>query len=502
MSNISNTIFASILCYPYFLNLNIKNMKKINSCFKNQNIFLFLIITSVFCSSCDDDEMNPPTIISDFDVVTRECSDSIQFVPSMDDNASYQWDFGDGNSSTEKTPVHYYENSDIYEVVLTTTDERNPDNTNTSTESVEVCNRTFYKEFNTNFNTIEASRGFQVGDNYIAGVTNSFARTGLCSDAPLVEKSIPFENTLDYFLAFPDSDDNSVIFLGDRNYTNTGEKPVEVFKVDKDGTIINSKAFPKTGKKYITTDGIKTFLGNYLILSYGFNENESTSDEIRVIKVNKDLEIIWDESFPVFGVNAVTITELSNQDIVIGGSAWNNEITPSMTTPFLMKISGDGKTIEWSDFYGINKSRKIIDVIELDNNGEILAIGTYIDFPTSNVYVLKLDFSGGVIEDDKDLNFPYNDIIPINLLRVNDGIIISIFATLNNSSIPPVFGCVLQKYDSSFSNPIDDWTRAISGQKGCHIDKTSDEGIIVSGYNDDIGKGIILKLDCEGNVEM
>jgi len=50
----------------------------------------------------------------------------------------YEWDFGDGNGSTEANPVHSYENEGIYAVALTVIDSSTCDIINATTTTVEV----------------------------------------------------------------------------------------------------------------------------------------------------------------------------------------------------------------------------------------------------------------------------------------------------------------------------------------------------------------------------
>src|SRR5690606_30095908 len=50
-----------------------------------------------------------------------------------DDAPTYEWDFGDGESSTEANPTHTYEEAGTYEVTLTVTDEAG-----TTTDTVTV----------------------------------------------------------------------------------------------------------------------------------------------------------------------------------------------------------------------------------------------------------------------------------------------------------------------------------------------------------------------------
>jgi PKD repeat protein len=47
------------------------------------------------------------------------------FTNSSAGATSYEWDFGDGNTSTEESPIHVYANADMYTVTLTATNESN-----------------------------------------------------------------------------------------------------------------------------------------------------------------------------------------------------------------------------------------------------------------------------------------------------------------------------------------------------------------------------------------
>jgi len=77
----------------------------------------------------------PPS--AGFDVV-QSTADFLEytFTNTSTDGVSYLWDFGDGNTSTEESPVHVYETPDIYEVTLTVTGATNL--TGTLTKSVDI----------------------------------------------------------------------------------------------------------------------------------------------------------------------------------------------------------------------------------------------------------------------------------------------------------------------------------------------------------------------------
>jgi PKD repeat protein len=64
--------------------------------------------------------------------VLAPAGDDIRFTPEVSGGFApynYQWDFGDGNTSIDKTPVHAYQNPGIYSVVFKVTDDKGYTNT-------------------------------------------------------------------------------------------------------------------------------------------------------------------------------------------------------------------------------------------------------------------------------------------------------------------------------------------------------------------------------------
>ena len=72
----------------------------------------FLMLATLF-TSCQKDEPSISRIDTEINDYT------VSFSAVVTDANSYHWDFGDGNTSTEATPVHEYEMSGSYTVTLT-----------------------------------------------------------------------------------------------------------------------------------------------------------------------------------------------------------------------------------------------------------------------------------------------------------------------------------------------------------------------------------------------
>ncbi len=58
-----------------------------------------------------------------FSVVDEDCSEQKSFINNTLNADTYFWEFGDGNTSSEENPIHTYQSSGSYEVILTATNE-------------------------------------------------------------------------------------------------------------------------------------------------------------------------------------------------------------------------------------------------------------------------------------------------------------------------------------------------------------------------------------------
>ena len=80
------------------------------------NYFLILMITAIFAVmgvSCKKTPAPTAEIFATIDSYT------VTFNPTVSDVKTYDWDFGDGEKSTEAAPVHTYKKSGTYTVRLT-----------------------------------------------------------------------------------------------------------------------------------------------------------------------------------------------------------------------------------------------------------------------------------------------------------------------------------------------------------------------------------------------
>ena len=92
---------------------------------KKNLIILFAIFTfGVFMSSCGDDTPEPITGEALFTYETDGLTVTFTNTSTVSGTVTYAWDFGDGETSTEKDPVHTYASKGEYTVTLTVKDEQ------------------------------------------------------------------------------------------------------------------------------------------------------------------------------------------------------------------------------------------------------------------------------------------------------------------------------------------------------------------------------------------
>lgn len=83
-------------------------------------ILIFLSIMVVFLPSCDEESR--PTFPLSAEIFYSIVGKQVAFTALTHSAVNWSWDFGDGNTSNEKNPVHVYEEGGYYLVILTTTD--------------------------------------------------------------------------------------------------------------------------------------------------------------------------------------------------------------------------------------------------------------------------------------------------------------------------------------------------------------------------------------------
>jgi hypothetical protein len=93
----------------------------------------------VFLITCEEEEKNPPVASFQHNSNSYELGDTIYFKNTSEFADEFEWDFGDGNSSTEENPFHIYDLSWSYNVTLKVT---NQDGANETTQSIDIKNPT------------------------------------------------------------------------------------------------------------------------------------------------------------------------------------------------------------------------------------------------------------------------------------------------------------------------------------------------------------------------
>lgn len=80
-------------------------------------IILFFASSIFLLSSCSSDDDPPPSTIASFKYTVLDAT--VAFINTSSNATTFQWDFGDGNTSTLTSPTHTYNATGTYLVTLT-----------------------------------------------------------------------------------------------------------------------------------------------------------------------------------------------------------------------------------------------------------------------------------------------------------------------------------------------------------------------------------------------
>lgn len=108
-----------------------------------------LCLTMLLSTSCGRKELDPsPLAVSGFTINNYDSVNGsfqaatylgINFINNSSNAVSYNWDFGNGSSSSEESPTIYYPKSGVYKVTLTV---KNKDSVlSTSSRNITIFNR-------------------------------------------------------------------------------------------------------------------------------------------------------------------------------------------------------------------------------------------------------------------------------------------------------------------------------------------------------------------------
>ncbi len=81
-----------------------------------------LFIMLLLIPACSDDEIERPTFPLSAEIFHSIDAKQVAFNALTHSATTWLWDFGDGQTSSDKNPVHIYENGGFYNVSLTATD--------------------------------------------------------------------------------------------------------------------------------------------------------------------------------------------------------------------------------------------------------------------------------------------------------------------------------------------------------------------------------------------
>lgn len=318
----------------------------------------------------------------------------VTFTNTSTNATSYNWDFGDGQTSSLTSPIHTYSSNSNFNVCLT---------------AISIgCNP------NSNCQLLPLGSGLP------SSTMPTFAK--LFNDTV---SSHSYWNCIDIVQSTVDS---GYIAIG--NHSSSSNNIIQYFKIDKNGNLVWVRELPANG------DGIPFQIINsqdgYLISCY-----YGTAPTI--IKIDEQGNQLWTKQFPNFGGDVKLKKIANNGYVMLSNSNTFNSVT-------LMKINNLGSIIWQKEYdYSLYSSTevKMYNFIQ-DPNGNFYVFGRIGDgqapyLTSEDALIVKIDSSGNHIWSKYYGNANIGDWFDAAIINSNSNIVLSGLTRNSSNSIHNVF---------------------------------------------------------------
>jgi hypothetical protein len=254
-------------------------------------------------------------------------------------------------------------------------------------------------------------------------------------------------------------------------------------------------------------EGMQTSDGGYIAIGHGIESSDS--DDMLIIKVDKDGKFEWKQDFGTSGKKGTgyCVAEFSD-GYITGGAIFDPD--SQRTQRFLARLDFSGNTV-WQKFYsssGVGGIRGI----NITSDGHIIATG-YMNTPNfvefqgfvfivdeGDGFIMKLDTEGNV-KWEKSIDAPQGT----KVREISQGYAIcSCVWNWNQETGDNQDFCLIITDDSG--NTV--WRKCFGGSEDDHLydfDLTKDGGYILAGHTQSYGVDnwdfLLIKIDSEGNEE-